>query len=248
MNCQDCDQIWNQLLDAEPLSRARVATGVEPSPQLLAEREQAACTHALGCPRCRLVRARYETLRRALRVWVSSARPKMTLSPALVERILAEQKTGSSRRARRWRAALPLGAAVAAVACLIALVLAPLPWRLERVSPGIDRGRPAGRASGSALRPSNRQADSRVLSEALADATAASWDLARTTSEPAARLGRQVLESATRVENPSRAGIRRLFDAAYLTNRIESDSATVFHALGLLARQGETAGSTSPKP
>jgi len=172
----------------------------------------------------------------------------MTLSPALVERILAEQKTGSSRRARRWRAALPLGAAVAAVACLIALVLAPLPWRLERVSPGIDRGRPAGRASGSALRPSNRQADSRVLSEALADATAASWDLARTTSEPAARLGRQVLESATRVENPSRAGIRRLFDAAYLTNRIESDSATVFHALGLLARQGETAGSTSPKP
>jgi hypothetical protein len=209
MNCQDCDQIWNQLLDAEPLSRARVATGLEPSPQLLAEREQAACTHALGCPRCRLVRARYETLRRALRVWVSSARPEMTLSPALVERILAEQKAGSSRRARRWRGALPLGAAVAAVACLIALVLAPLPWRLERVSPGIDRGRPAGRASGSALRPSNRQADSRVLSEALADATAASWDLARTTSEPAARLGRQVLESATQVENPSRAGIRR---------------------------------------
>ncbi len=133
----------------------------------------------------------------------------MTFSPALVERILAEQKTGSSRRARRWRAALPLGAAVAAVACLIALVLAPLPWRLERVSPGIDRGRPAGRASGSALRPSNRQADSRVLSEALADATAASWDLARTTSKPAARLGRQVLESATQVENPSRAGSRR---------------------------------------
>jgi len=170
------------------------------------------------------------------------------MSRASRSSLLAEQKTGSSRRARRWHAALPLGAAVAAVACLIALVLAPLPWRLERVSPGIDRGRPAGRASGSALRPSNRQADSRVLSEALADATAASWDLARTTSEPAARLGRQVLESATRVENPSRAGIRRLFDAAYLTNRIESDSATVFHALGLLARQGETAGPTSPKP
>ena len=39
------------------------------------------------------------------------------------------------------------------------------------------------------------------MSEALADATAATWDLARTTSEPAARLGRQVLESATRVED-----------------------------------------------
>src|SRR5271165_155796 len=51
--------------------------------------KQAACTHALGCPRCRLVRARYETLRRALRVWVSSARPEMTLSPALVESLRA---------------------------------------------------------------------------------------------------------------------------------------------------------------
>ena len=42
--------------------------------------------------------------------------------------------------------------------------------------------------------------------------------------------------------------LSRLFDAAYLTNRIESDSATVFHALGLLARQDETAGASSPKP
>ena len=84
--------------------------------------------------------------------------------------------------------------------------MAPLPWRLERVSPASGRGRPAGPASESTLRPSNRQADSRVLSEALADATAATWDLARTTSEPAARLGRQVLESATQVESPARAG------------------------------------------
>jgi hypothetical protein len=205
MNCQDCDQIWNQLLDAESLSRARIATGLEPLPQLLAEREQAACTHALGCSRCRQVRAKYETLRRALRAWVASARPEMTLSPALVERILAEQKTGSSRRARRWRTALPLGAAVAVVACLIALVLAPLPWRLERVSPDSDRGRPPDPASGSGLRSSNRPSDSRVLSAALANATAATWDLARTTSEPAARLGRQVLEGATQVENASGA-------------------------------------------
>jgi len=206
MNCQDCDQIWNELLDAESLSRERVATGIEPSPRLLAEREQMACTHAMGCSRCRQVRARYETLRRALRAWAASARPELTLSPALVERILAEQKTGSSRRSRRWRAALSLGAAVAAVACLIALVLSPMPWRLERVSPRSDRGRPAGPASGSALHPSNRQSDSRVLSEALADATAATWDLARTTSEPAARLGRQMIESATQAENPAGAG------------------------------------------
>ena len=42
--------------------------------------------------------------------------------------------------------------------------------------------------------------------------------------------------------------LNRIFDAIYLTNRIESDSATVCHALGLLARQAETAGTTSSKP
>jgi len=42
--------------------------------------------------------------------------------------------------------------------------------------------------------------------------------------------------------------LSRLFDAAYLTSRIESDSATVFHALGLLPRKSEPAGATAPKP
>jgi hypothetical protein len=42
--------------------------------------------------------------------------------------------------------------------------------------------------------------------------------------------------------------LSRLFEAAYLTNRIDTDSATVFHALGLLARQPETDGSAPPKP
>jgi hypothetical protein len=205
MNCYECDQIWNQLLDAEPLPRARVAAGLEPSPQLLAELEQAACTHAQGCTRCRQARARYETLRRALRAWVSTPRPATTVSPTLIERILAEQAAGSIRRASRWRAALPLGAAAAAVACLIVLVLAPLPRRPQGALPGGDRAGAAGPASASAARPSNRAADSRILSSALADATAATWDLARTTSEPAARLGRQVFERATQPENPSRA-------------------------------------------
>jgi len=42
--------------------------------------------------------------------------------------------------------------------------------------------------------------------------------------------------------------LSRLFDAAYLTYRIDGESATVFHALGLLPRQGETGGATAPKP
>jgi len=42
--------------------------------------------------------------------------------------------------------------------------------------------------------------------------------------------------------------LSRLFDAAYLTSRIDGDSATVFHALGLLPRQGDPGGATAPKP
>ncbi len=43
--------------------------------------------------------------------------------------------------------------------------------------------------------------------------------------------------------------LSRLFDAAYLTSRVDSDSASVFHALGLLPRQGESGGAPlAPKP
>jgi hypothetical protein len=42
--------------------------------------------------------------------------------------------------------------------------------------------------------------------------------------------------------------LSRLFDAAYLSNSIDSDSATVFHAVGLLARQSDAARTSSPIP
>ena len=40
--------------------------------------------------------------------------------------------------------------------------------------------------------------DRRALNAALAEATAATWDLARSASEPAARISREVLDAATR--------------------------------------------------
>ncbi len=42
--------------------------------------------------------------------------------------------------------------------------------------------------------------------------------------------------------------LTRLFDAAYLTSRMESDSATAFQTFGLLTRPGELDGATSQKP
>jgi len=41
-----------------------------------------------------------------------------------------------------------------------------------------------------------RLADSRVLNDALAEATSATWDLALSASEPAARISRQMLDAA----------------------------------------------------
>jgi hypothetical protein len=41
--------------------------------------------------------------------------------------------------------------------------------------------------------------------------------------------------------------LTKLFDAAYLTNRVDEPSATVYHSIGLLARQGAS-GAAVPKP
>jgi hypothetical protein len=45
--------------------------------------------------------------------------------------------------------------------------------------------------------PANLIADSRGLNHAVAEATAATWDLARSASEPAARISRRMLDAAT---------------------------------------------------
>jgi hypothetical protein len=47
----------------------------------------------------------------------------------------------------------------------------------------------------------------------MADATTATWDLARTTSEPAARLGRRFLDAAIRTDAPD-AAVPNAFSSA----------------------------------
>ena len=215
MNCQECDQTWNLILDAESSARRPFLAEIEPSPQTLAEREQAAHIHARTCPRCQQACSRYETLRQALRAWLSQARPEIGPAEALLKRVMAEQQTRPGRHTRHWRTVFSLTAA----ACL--LVLARIPWK-QVISDFGDREGVRKPVNGSVLRPARNQNVSRVLSEALADATDATWDLARTTSEPAARLGRQVLESAARVDRtaastvnshgPSSPGLESLAD------------------------------------
>ncbi len=197
MNCQECDQIWNQLLDAESMTRSGVATDLEHAQPTLVEREQAARLHAQTCTRCHVASTRYDTLRQALRAWLSSPRPEITSKAALLDRILAQQATKPGGRASRRHLAWRVVVTTAAVACVLALVLTPFGWRLERISPTTDHAPSANAPGQSARNTSYPATDSRILTEALAEATEATLDLARTTSEPAARLGRQMLESAT---------------------------------------------------
>src|SRR4051812_34797349 len=54
MQCVDFEQIWNEQLDAREGASAEVERALE--------------AHAAGCPACRAVAARYQTLRQIVRV------------------------------------------------------------------------------------------------------------------------------------------------------------------------------------
>jgi hypothetical protein len=223
MNCHDFDQIWNELLDAETASVDRRATAIKTraGPRSPADRELAAREHAVGCSTCRLAQVKYETLRQALRAWNLESRPSSAPSTDLVERFLAAVSPSvdshsraidrTDRASRSWRIGLPLGLAVAVAAAVLALVISPIRWDLKRHDGGGARQgvmNQPGKLAGRSLSPSlsSRRAGLHGLSDSLADATAATWDLARSTSEPAARLGRQVIGAASQAQDLSGAG------------------------------------------
>jgi len=97
-----------------------------------------------------------------------------------------------------------MAAAAAAITAAITVGL------LSRLT--IDRSRrmPPG-PSVAMISVESRDPDSvrgELLNTALADATDATWDLARLASEPAARIGRQVFDAATSPERtPSPPGV-----------------------------------------
>jgi 2-polyprenyl-6-methoxyphenol hydroxylase-like FAD-dependent oxidoreductase len=178
MTCRDFERGWNEVLDAG-------GPGASPS-----DLERTLRDHAANCPACRQVAARYQLLQRALRAWSVNA----TAPVDLADRILAAAQSpssgrwGASLRGGRplWRIGLPLATAAAAA---LALVF---------VRPAIDVPRAERRTTiaGNAAR-GPVPIDAKTLDTALADATAATWELARSTSEPAARISRQVLDAAT---------------------------------------------------
>jgi hypothetical protein len=198
MTCREFEREWNELLDAEAGGRIE-----RPDPGG-AGRERALLEHAVGCPSCGQVSARYLALRRAIRAWGPPPAP----SAGLTDRILAEIHTPTTaawpiyrvvrRELPRTRVLVSIMAAAMAASVLLGFIL----YRgIERRRPNepmpvlhntpVEPGRHAARDSATLA------VDSRAFNMALSEATAATWDLARSASEPAARISRQVLDAAT---------------------------------------------------
>jgi hypothetical protein len=191
MTCREFQRKWDELLDAEARGRA------------VADDEARLAKHATACPACRPIAARYQTLRHAIRAW---HRPPVP--PAdLVQRILsapADQTSGAWRTAARgwWRKRrLEVAVVTGLAASMMLLTLITEYLRRDR------RGRPdvavrVADGDRTVIAGSDAsQAGPRDLNRALAEATTATLDLARSASEPAARISRGVLGTATRAES-----------------------------------------------
>jgi hypothetical protein len=182
--------------------------------------------HAADCPTCRPIAARYQVLRQAIRAWRQPPVP-----PAdLVERILSAPDDlspatwGAARRARRIgrdhppHVRLLSGLAAAMVGCMVlgfAYERFIRPARQDRLAamPGVS-GRDGHRISG----PREATPESRDLNRALFEATSATWDLARSASEPAARISRDVLDATAQTESQPRGSPSAAAAAAATTN------------------------------
>ncbi len=181
MTCRDFQRICDELLDAD-------AHGENEH-----QRDDAArlAAHAAECPACRAIEARYQLLEQAIRAWRQPPAP----SPAFVDRILAAARSEPAiipaPAGRPWpmnRDGLRIVAGLAAtvlVGVSVALLLPRLARndRTESHPPVVER----------TVTPPRMPSPS--INRALADATSATWDLARSASEPAARLGREVLDA-----------------------------------------------------
>jgi hypothetical protein len=179
MDCREFDRVWNDWLDARD---DRVAD------RELAREMPEAREHARRCAACGRAELGYEALLRALAAWGRDGRAWAGTPPELADRVLAALSSPSpssrSRPGRRPGFGLALGFAAAAAAAVLALVLAPARRRDEPARPSAPFRGP----------------DSHILEDSLAQAAAATLDLARSASEPAARLGRGAIEAATRAE------------------------------------------------
>jgi hypothetical protein len=197
MNCRDFERMWNERIDAS--SSRSGGAGCQAS-----RAERALDEHAASCATCRARAAGYRALERSILAWGPPPDPPVDLADRILE--AARAQAASARGARHARRSSgPLIRFVAAAAAITAIITAGFMTRIS-----IDRARERDRLA--LARPADPRSsasdrsDAPKLSEALASATEASWDLARSASEPAARLSRQLLDAATESGDPGPRG------------------------------------------
>jgi predicted anti-sigma-YlaC factor YlaD len=170
MTCREVDQAWNRRLDSVRLG----SSPADAAESLPTELE----SHLSRCPSCRSRAAGYAALAQAIGGLGGMPVPSESLSRRILAEFEADPRPviGPIRRGRtvaRW----------ASVAAAAALVVAGV--RFMRPGPGAVPGAPS---TPEVL----AEAPPRPLTEAVAEAAEATVAIARKTSEPAARIGRDV--------------------------------------------------------
>lgn len=173
MDCREFEAAWNERLDA-----TSGAAASWPASDTLE-------SHAASCAACYILAAKYHVLGQALSL---RSRTVHATPEGFADRVLAafDQQRSSHR--------LSLGGWPVRLALAATLLLAVGLGLRYRAS---DQG--SQRAHVQDV-PATSSAEAGDLSEALAQATSATIDLARETSAPAARVGREVLVSAEEAE------------------------------------------------
>jgi hypothetical protein len=211
MNCHDFQRKWNELLDREAGvvdnlgDAASTPNGTDRDPAV-DEAEALLLSHAADCPACRPITLQYQALRLAIRAWRQPPVP----SAELVQRILSSpaampprawqipairvRRLWQDRKSRRLRLMMLAGFAATA---LLAWFISDGP-RWKSRPDRQDRPNNVDQASDPDLHsitsPERAPDGSLTLHRALADATSATLDLARSASEPAARISRDMLD------------------------------------------------------
>jgi hypothetical protein len=189
MNCHDFERIWNELFDAGsslPGEEHASAAG---------ENELALLEHATGCTTCRRRAAGFQVLHRAILAWGKAPAPPL----GLADRVLAAARAplpASRPAARKPQLVSSKRLLIAAAASILAVITVGVISRMT-FDRARDRGRLATETPGPAPSVGHGTTESPKLNDVLASATAATWDLARSASEPAARLSRQFLDATT---------------------------------------------------
>src|ERR1700679_4085463 len=115
MTCRDFERKWNELLDSETVA-GRADRNAGTATQDMADCEHALLEHAARCAACGRASARYQLLRRAIRVWGPPIAPSAGLADRIVAEIHAPTTAWGLKRSAGRKHLWPAAAGLAAIA------------------------------------------------------------------------------------------------------------------------------------